>query len=65
MTPRLDGSLEDWNAIRDGFGPTALLCGNGLSINVWQRFEYRSLFEHASDVGPVTNSAEKVAARFA
>ncbi len=50
--PPLDGSLTDWSTIRDEFdGASALLCGNGLSINVWSRFRYASLFEHAHGGG--------------
>src|SRR5579884_1715404 len=48
MAPALDGSLEDWSALRPAFTPAALLCGNGLSINVWPRFDYGSLFAHAA-----------------
>ncbi len=51
VTPRLDGSLEDWESIEDDFRGAALLCGNGLSINVWPRFAYGSLFEHATSGG--------------
>jgi Domain of unknown function (DUF4917) len=45
--PQLDGDLEPWPTLAPVFSPCALLCGNGLSINVWQRFEYGSLFDHA------------------
>ncbi len=46
-TPRLDGSLEDWRELAPAFSRSALLCGNGLSANVWPAFGYRSLFDHA------------------
>jgi hypothetical protein len=48
-TPRLDGSLEAWPNLAARFSGAALLCGNGLSINVWPEFTYGSLFEHAHD----------------
>jgi hypothetical protein len=51
MTLKLDGTLESWEALREDFRPAALLCGNGLSINVWTGFEYASLFEHAAGAG--------------
>jgi hypothetical protein len=51
MTPKLDGTLESWGSLRTCFSPGALLCGNGLSINVWPGFEYASLFEHATGAG--------------
>ena len=47
MTPRLDGTLEDWASLSERFAGAALLCGNGLSINVWAGFAYTSLLEHA------------------
>lgn len=48
-SPVLDGTLEHWSSLRGDFATSALLCGNGLSINVWPRFAYRSLFEHAGE----------------
>ena len=50
-TPRLDGSLESWPNLAPHFSDAALLCGNGLSINVWPAFAYGSLFDHAQDGG--------------
>ncbi len=47
MDSLLDGSLHPWAAIRPSFDRSALLLGNGLSINVWPSFDYDSLFEHA------------------
>src|SRR5215211_9372539 len=51
MEPRLDGSLERWSDIAGQFREAALFLGNGLSINVWSRFQYRALFDHARDGG--------------
>ncbi|HXP38319.1 MAG TPA: DUF4917 family protein [Solirubrobacteraceae bacterium] len=45
--PVLDGTLHAWADIRSRFARSALLLGNGLSINVWPHFDYGSLFEHA------------------
>ncbi len=49
--PVVDGSLVRWSEIAETFEVSALLLGNGLSINVWPRFAYASLFEHACDGG--------------
>ena len=43
----IDGSLPPWSEVAEQFPSAALLLGNGLSINVWPRFAYGSLFEHA------------------
>jgi hypothetical protein len=50
-TPQLDGSLEAWGDLASHFPEAALLCGNGLSVNVWPAFGYESLFDHAHDDG--------------
>lgn len=51
-TPALDGTLQSWAEVRERFDAgSALLCGNGLSINVWSRFAYSSLFDHATGDG--------------
>jgi hypothetical protein len=42
-----DGTLRDWNEIADEYEWDTLLLGNGLSINVWEPFKYRELFDHA------------------
>jgi hypothetical protein len=46
-THQIDGSLPAWEDIEDTADWRALLLGNGLSINAWPKFEYRSLFEQA------------------
>jgi hypothetical protein len=47
----LDGTLLDWNDIAGEEEWDVLLVGNGLSINVWPPFAYRSLFDHVSGGG--------------
>lgn len=42
-----DGRLLSWDEIADACDWQALLLGNGLSMHVWERFAYRSLFEQA------------------
>jgi hypothetical protein len=49
--PRLDGSLEAWSDLVPRFSAGALLCGNGLGINIWPAFAYGSLFDHARSGG--------------
>jgi hypothetical protein len=49
--PVLDGSLADWERIADAHPWEILFLGNGLSINVWSNFAYRSLFDHARGGG--------------
>ncbi len=46
-----DGSLQSWTEIEAGLENAVLLLGNGLSINVWPRFAYGSLLDHATDEG--------------
>jgi hypothetical protein len=49
MSSSIDGSLASWDEISDAAEWQGLLLGNGLSINVWPRFGYGSLFDHAQD----------------
>lgn len=49
--PRIDGHLETWPDLSQHFSEAALLCGNGLSTNVWPAFAYQSLFQHAQNAG--------------
>jgi hypothetical protein len=44
-----DGSLRPWAEVADLHEWAVLLLGNGLSINVWSRFDYGSLFDKAQD----------------
>lgn len=44
-----DGSLYNWNEIdNDDFNWNSILVGNGASINVWQNFNYSSIFARAT-----------------
>jgi Domain of unknown function (DUF4917) len=43
----IDGSLLPWSVVARKHNWTALLLGNGVSINVWPHFAYGSLFDHA------------------
>lgn len=45
-TKSIDGDLTDWDALSSGEWPTLLL-GNGLSMNLWAGFGYKSLFSSA------------------
>src|SRR6185312_12714734 len=58
MAPRLDGTLESWPDLAEDYAGAALLCGNGLSVNVWPAFAYGSLFEHARDGGLTAEDLE-------
>jgi hypothetical protein len=58
MSPRLDGTLERWPDLADAYVEAVLLCGNGLSVNVWPAFAYGSLFEHARDDGLTAEDLE-------
>ena len=48
MAGEPDGTLCDWRDIADAEAWQGLLLGNGLSINVWEPFGYRSLMEAAT-----------------
>lgn len=46
-----DGTLLDWRDIAEDYEWDTLLLGNGMSINVWEPFKYRALFDHAKSGG--------------
>jgi hypothetical protein len=48
-TDVIDGSLASWSEVEKRCSWDTLLLGNGLSINVWPDFAYRSLFEKAAE----------------
>jgi hypothetical protein len=50
-TPHLDGSLAAWPDLASSYSEAVLLCGNGLSVNVWPAFAYASLFDYAREGG--------------
>jgi hypothetical protein len=43
----LDGTLRNWGDIANEYRWDTLLLGNGMSINVWEPFGYRVLFNKA------------------
>jgi hypothetical protein len=43
-----DGTLRHWDDIAEQEDWQILLLGNGLSMNVWPSFGYRSLLDYAS-----------------
>lgn len=45
-TKAIDSTLVDWSTLSEGEWPTLIL-GNGLSMNLWPGFGYRSLFSKA------------------
>lgn len=47
MASEPDGTLRDWNDIATAHKWDTLLLGNGLSINIWEPFKYRELYDHA------------------
>jgi hypothetical protein len=51
MAGEPDGRLVDWREIASAYGWDTLLLGNGLSINVWEPFGYRKLFDRARSGG--------------
>lgn len=46
-----DGTLRDWHEVEGEENWQVLLLGNGLSINVWEPFGYRKLYDQAKDRG--------------
>jgi hypothetical protein len=50
--------LLDWAEVESAYNWRALLLGNGLSINVWRGFEYRSLYREARRLGDAVLTAE-------
>jgi hypothetical protein len=53
-----DGTLHDWRDIEKEHEWDTLLLGNGLSINVWEPFKYRELYDHARG-GAVLTDADR------
>jgi hypothetical protein len=44
-----DGTLADWRDIATEYDWDTLLLGNGMSVNIWEPFRYRELFDYAKD----------------
>jgi hypothetical protein len=53
----IDGSLPAWSEVEHAADWQALLVGNGMSVNVWSGFAYRSLYEKAR-AGRLLGSAD-------
>jgi Domain of unknown function (DUF4917) len=47
MAGEPDGTLHDWQDIATAYQWDTLLLGNGMSINVWEPFGYRKLYDRA------------------
>jgi hypothetical protein len=58
-----DGSLEDWEDVASAEDWEVLLLGNGLSMNVWPKFGYRSLTEQAARSGRLTDQDRELFGR--
>lgn len=51
MAGEPDGTLLDWREIATSYKWDTLLLGNGMSINVWEPFGYRKLYDRAKSGG--------------
>jgi hypothetical protein len=51
MAGEPDGPLLDWRDIATLHGWDTLLLGNGMSINIWEPFGYRKLYDRAKSDG--------------
>jgi hypothetical protein len=58
LQPVPDGRLLSWSEVESLYEWTVLLLGNGLSINVWNKFRYGSLYEEARRLGAGALSTE-------
>jgi hypothetical protein len=54
MPTEPDGTLRRWDEVADLYRWETLLVGNGLSINVWDSFNYAKLYDHAKSQGGLT-----------
>lgn len=43
----LDSDLPSWESVRASHTFQTLITGNGMSINIWPRFGYSSLYDKA------------------
>lgn len=51
MAGEPDGTLLNWEDIAAAHEWDTLLLGNGMSINIWEPFKYRVLYDHARSAG--------------
>lgn len=54
MAGEPDGTLRSWRELADVHTWDTLLLGNGMSINVWEPFGYRKLYDRALSAGLTT-----------
>jgi len=54
-----DGTLADWRDIATEHDWDTLLLGNGMSINIWEPFRYRKLYDYAK-AGPLSPEDRKL-----
>lgn len=52
LAPEHDDGLRLWEEIQGQFCGGAILLGNGFSANIWPKFVYGSLFDHAGELTP-------------
>jgi hypothetical protein len=60
MAVEPDGTLHDWGEIATAHKWDTLLLGNGLSINVWEPFGYKKLFDRARRGAVLTEEDRKL-----
>lgn len=54
MAGEPDGTLVEWSEIATRYRWDTLLLGNGMSINIWEQFGYRNLYDRAKHSGLTT-----------
>ena len=57
------GKLYRWDEIEEK-GWDNLLLGNGFSINLSKKFDYKSLFQYAQDNGILSEKSQKLFEKF-
>ena len=60
---QIDPHLLDWQEI-EGDNWKSLLLGNGFSMNIWERFDYNSLYEVAQSQDIETTLSQESIALF-
>jgi len=58
MAGEPDGTLVEWSDIVPRYRWDTLLLGNGMSINIWEPFGYRNLYDRAKHSGLSTEDRE-------
>ena len=60
---KIDGKLIEWNSIKEPYQWSGILIGNGASINVWNHFNYSSVFSKATTgdvLHPLTDEDQRL-----